>query len=245
MKRRTFVRRIAATAVACQLPAGMSALNPPPFSTPELMGKASIALFGEGGGLRKAAYEAFIALQKAAQAQGFAATVVSGYRSFYRQQYLWERKYRRYTQAQGLAPLAAIQQIIAYSTIPGTSRHHWGTEVDLIDGNAKTSGDVLLTEKFEAGGPFEGLKHWMEKNAARFGFYVVYTNDSQRQGFTYEPWHYSYAPLSIPMLAAYKKLPVFRLLQQDAFLGSAYITRDFIASYRQHHILDINPNLLP
>lgn len=231
--------------LVCQLPAAVSAFSPPTFSTLELMGKAHIALFGQGIGLRKAAYQAFAGLQKAAQAQGFAATVVSGYRSFYRQQHLWERKYKHYTRAQGLVPLAAMQQIITYSTIPGTSRHHWGTEVDLIDGNAKTSGEVLLTEKFETGGPFEGFKHWMETNAARFGFYVVYTNEPQRKGFAYEPWHYSYAPLSVPMLAAYKKLPIFQLLQEEAFLGRAYVTRDFIQKYRQHHILDINPKLLP
>ena len=28
---------------------------------------------------------------------------------------------------------AAIDKIIEYSTLPGTSRHHWGTDIDIID----------------------------------------------------------------------------------------------------------------
>ena len=52
----------------------------------------------------------------------------------------------------GLSPEENIQKIIEYSTLPGTSRHHWGTEIDIIDGTIQSQGDVLLAEKFHEGG---------------------------------------------------------------------------------------------
>ena len=49
---------------------------------------------------------------------------------------------------QGMPDKAAIRKIIECSTLPGTSRHHWGTDIDLIDAAHPQEGDVLVTEKF-------------------------------------------------------------------------------------------------
>ena len=214
------------------------------FSTEELMGKADIALYGEGINLRKEAHDAFVKMRAAAEKDGFAIKMVSSFRDFYRQQSIWERKYMRYTEDDGLQPMEAIDKIIEYSTIPGTSRHHWGTDIDIIDGNAKADGDVLVPEKFEKGGPFEGFKQWLDENAEKFDFYLVYTNDPRRKGFKYEPWHYSYAPLSIPMLTAYRKLNLIKLLSKEEFLGCEHFTTGFLKTYIQDNILDINQDLL-
>ena len=43
---------------------------------------------------------------------------------------------------------AAIDKIIEYSTLPGTSRHHWGTDIDIIDAEPPEEGDVLLPKNF-------------------------------------------------------------------------------------------------
>ena len=150
----------------------------------------------------------------------------------------------RYTEDDGMDPLEAIDKIIEYSTIPGTSRHHWGTDIDLIDGYRKTEGDVLVPEKFKSGGPFEDFKKWMDENSKKFDFLLVYTDDPKRRGFKYEPWHYSYAPISIPMLTAYRRLNILQLLRQEEFYGSEHFTSGFIKNYIQNNILDINPELL-
>ena len=60
-------------------------------------------------------------------------------------------------------PEAAIEKIIEYSTLPGTSRHHWGTDIDLVLGDIEVEGDLLLEEHFHQGGPYEKLRLWMEK----------------------------------------------------------------------------------
>jgi len=243
MKRRTFIKNASASGLACALPPIFPHFYDPDYTTAELMGKVEIALFGEGINLRKEAYESFLEMKKAAYADGFDIKIVSSYRDFYQQERIWERKYINYTE-EGMSPLEAIDKIIEYSTIPGTSRHHWGTDIDIIDGYPEASGDVLLTEKFEAGGPYEGLKLWLDENSTKYGFYLVYTDNPRRRGFKYEPWHYSYAPISIPMLTEYRKLNVLRLMQKETFLGSEHFTTGFIKTYVQDNILDINPVLL-
>lgn len=230
--------------LACALPPFFPFPTDDEYTVEELMGKAQIELFGEGINLRKAAHDAFLEMKKAAFSDGYDIKIVSSYRDFYRQEGIWERKYLSYTEDERLSPLKAIDKIIEYSTIPGTSRHHWGTDIDIIDGYPKASGDVLVPEKFESGGPYEGLKLWLDENSEKFGFYLVYTKDPRRRGFKYEPWHYSYAPLSIPMLTAYRKLNVMKLLLQEEFLGIEHFTAGFIRTYVQDHILDINPKLL-
>ena len=210
----------------------------------ELMGKADIELYGEDINLRKVAYDAFMDMKKAALEDGIDIKIVSSFRNFDRQVNIFERKYINYTDQLGMEPLEAIDKIIEYSTIPGTSRHHWGTEIDIIDANGKAEGDVLVAEKFDKDGPFGKLKEWMDENSEKFGFYLVYTDDSKRRGFKYEPWHYSYAPLSIPMLTTFRKRNIMHYLDKEDFLGLDHFTTGFIKTYITDNILDINPDLL-
>lgn len=243
MKRRNFIKTASVSSLACALPPFIPQFNTSEYTVEELMGKAEVDLFGEGINLRKEAYESFLEMKEAAHADGIDIKIVSSFRDFYRQEGIWERKYQKYTE-EGMAPLDAIDKIIEYSTIPGTSRHHWGTDMDIIDGRPKSSGDVLVPEKFENDGPYASLKQWMDENSKKYGFYLVYTSDPRRRGFKYEPWHYSYAPLSIPMLTAYRKLNILKLLQKEDILGSEHFTTGFIKTYIQDNILDINPALL-
>ena len=214
------------------------------FTMEELMGKADIELFGENINLRKEAHDAFLEMKEAALKDGIDIKIVSSFRDFDRQVNIFERKYINYTDQQGMEPLEAIDKIIEYSTIPGTSRHHWGTEIDIIDGNGKAEGDVLVAEKFEQDGPFGKLKAWMDENSEKYGFYLVYTDEPKRRGFKYEPWHYSYAPLSIPMLTTFRKRNIMHYLDKEDFLGLDHFTTGFIKTYITDNILDINPDLL-
>ncbi|WP_420321811.1 M15 family metallopeptidase [Flagellimonas sp.] len=244
MKRRSFIKKASISGLACTLPPMLPMGLDPEYSVDELMGKADIDLFGEGINLRSEAHEAFVKMKKAAYADGFDIKMVSSYRDFYRQASIWDRKYLRFTEDDGMDPLDAIDKIIEYSTIPGTSRHHWGTDIDIINGYPKVTGDVLVPEKFEAGGPFEDFKLWLDENSEKYGYYLVYTNEPKRRGFKYEPWHYSYAPISVPMLTAFRKVNILKQLQNEDFLGCEHFTSGFLRSYIQNNILDINQALL-
>lgn len=216
------------------------------YSREQLIGKGNIDIIGNTytTKMHKDASAAFQKMKEAAAAKNINIELVSAYRSFERQKEIFEEKYRKYT-GSGLSPKDAISKIIEYSTIPGTSRHHWGTDIDIIDGNANPRPkSVLQPELFHGDGPFCKLKDWLIENANSFGFYEVYTDNANRKGFKYEPWHFSYAPVSIPMLNAYKKLDLKLILQEEKILGVDYFNDAFIAQYRKENILDINPALL-
>lgn len=246
MNRRTFIHQIGVSSLGVTLLPSIgwkiNTLQNDLYDT--LIGKDSKFLVGTSFKLHQDAFNAFNAMSTEANKDGINIKVVSAHRSFERQKSIFESKYRRFT-AQGLDPVDALNKIIEYSTIPGTSRHHWGTDLDIIDGNAPLPNDPLLEEHFYGNGPYCKLKVWLNKNAHRFDFHEVYSNDPHRKGFAFEPWHYSYAPVSIPYLKAYKEIDLFTLVNQENLLGKRYLTQEFLMQYKANQILDINPRLLP
>jgi LAS superfamily LD-carboxypeptidase LdcB len=193
--------------------------------------------------LEKEAQAAFDLMKTAAAKEGIHLRVVSGYRSFTRQTQIWNRKYKKY-ESQGLEPDAIFDKIVEYSTVPGTSRHHWGTDIDIIDTNATYSGDVLVPSKFHGTGPFCKLKDWMEKHGSAYGFELVYTLNNKRPGFKYEPWHYSYVPLSRKRYQDYlKNIDLVSFLRSEDIMGMDKISEERIHRYLEEHIKGINSKL--
>jgi LAS superfamily LD-carboxypeptidase LdcB len=148
----------------------------------------------------------FLALRRAAAAAGMDLAAQSSFRDFQRQLHIWNEKYQgtrpmndaagRRIDAAELSPAARVDAILLWSALPGASRHHWGTDIDLIDRNAIEPGyQIQLTRnEFEHGGPFAALSNWLEVNAARFGFFRPFRG--VRSGVQPEPWHFSFAPVS-------------------------------------------------
>ncbi len=132
----------------------------------------------------------------------------SAFRDFDRQLTIWNGKFageRPMVAPTGerldvlaLTPGERVAAILCWSALPGASRHHWGTDVDLVDRNAIPAGyRVQLTpEEFSPAGPFAAQAAWLEEHAARFGFFRPYRG--LRSGVQPEPWHYSFAPLAEP-----------------------------------------------
>jgi LAS superfamily LD-carboxypeptidase LdcB len=204
-----------------------------------LLGKKEITSTTKEFTLLPQAALAFKQMQTAAKKDSVDLKVVSSFRSYATQKGIWNRKFKRFIK-EGLTGPKAIKIIIEYSTLPGTSRHHWGTEVDLIDGSKKVEGDVLLEEHFHQG-VYQKIHRWLQKNANRYGFEIVYTKDSLRKGFLYEPWHYSYAPLSKKFLKRYReKELIYRIKQDSTLLGKEFISPEFIECYYRENVLGIN-----
>ncbi|NNE78549.1 MAG: M15 family metallopeptidase, partial [Pricia sp.] len=173
MQRRSFIKKTGYTGLALSVLPHLAFSQDIEYSILELMGKADIKLVGEGINLRKEAHDAFVDMKKAAYSDGIDLKNVSSYRSFNRQRSIWERKYLQYTDDDGMKPLEAIDKIIEYSTIPGTSRHHWGTDIDIVDGSQNVEGDVLVPSKFAEGEAYADFKKWMDENANTYDFYLV------------------------------------------------------------------------
>ena len=148
----------------------------------------------------------FLRLRSAAAAAGFDLRPASGFRDFERQLTIWNEKWngaRPLSGADGL-PVDAlmlseserIDAILRWSALPGASRHHWGTDLDLIDANAIPPGYRvrLVVEEFSTTGLFAALAQWLDIHAARFGFFRPFRGT--RSGVQAEPWHFSFAPLA-------------------------------------------------
>ncbi|WP_252723202.1 M15 family metallopeptidase [Pseudotamlana agarivorans] len=143
--------------------------------------------------LNKEVYLAFKEMYHAAKKEDINLVVISGTRNFNEQKAIWERKWKKY---ENLPPLDRVKKILEYSSMPTTSRHHWGTDMDLIQ---------LKNSYFENG---KGKKayDWLTKNANNYGFYQVYTNkENGRTGYHLEKWHWSYLPLASKYLKCYNE----------------------------------------
>ncbi len=245
MNRRSFTKKAVLTTIATSLPFCLFAKGMlPPIDEVELIGKGNPTLSkGIDYQVRPKVAIAFKAMKAKALEDGIQIKVVSSYRDYNHQNRIWEHKFKRFRES-GLSPIQSIKKIIEYSTIPGTSRHHWGTDLDLIDGAKQVTGDVLVPSKFHGTGPFCKFKEWMDIHAQSFGFYLVYTDVPNRKGFNYEPWHYSYKALSKGYLDLYRELDIKSILQKNELVGSDSFSDEFITAYITENILDINPDLL-
>ncbi len=136
-------------------------------------------------------FQAYLAMLDSALCEGITLTIVSATRNFDRQKQIWDRKWQN---TQGNDSIK-VRSIMRYSSMPGTSRHHWGTDLDFIS---------VEPDYWTHG---EGLRiyNWLCANAHKFGFFQPYTADPTRTGYAEERWHWSYAPLSKLYLEAYKQ----------------------------------------
>ena len=208
-----------------------------------IIGKSQSNLVGDSIRLEVNTYKAFKKMEAAAKRDGIYLKIVSAYRGFERQKLIWNNKYEKFTNDFSLEPEKAISEIIRFSTVPGTSRHHWGTDIDIIDGNFPDEENVLVSEKFEKDGLFYKVKKWLDNNSENFGFYLTYTNDKNRKGFEFEPWHYSYKPVSLKYYRALIKTDLKKIIKSLDINGSDYFDESFIDTYIAENIMDINPDL--
>ncbi|HQQ62573.1 MAG TPA: M15 family metallopeptidase [Pseudomonadales bacterium] len=151
---------------------------------------------------------AWQSLVDAAAAAGFGLSIASAYRSFERQNLIWQGKAtgkRAVLDSDGgvldtrqLTEDELLFAMLRWSAIPGCSRHHWGSDVDVYDSRAVPADyAVQLTAAESSGaGPFAALHDWLDRQLAQPGafFFRPYARD--RGGIAPERWHLSFAPVA-------------------------------------------------
>lgn len=154
--------------------------------------------------------EPFKAMQEAAITDGFSLYPFSAFRDFNTQLRIWNRKFTGekplYDQDgnprdQALLSIKErIDCILNWSALPGASRHHWGTDIDVVDLTKIPPGYSiqLLPEETRPGGCFYELHQWLDEHMTAFGFFRPYRE--YRGGMYEEPWHLSYWPLATQAL---------------------------------------------
>ena len=183
--------------------------KPPEFSLDQLTGRARDHLSEVADPpctLHKEVVAPFLAMRAAAAADGVDITAFSSFRDFDRQMGIWNGKFRGERSMQDregrpldpltLTPADRVSAILWWSALPGASRHHWGTDFDVVDTRAKPASYKLqvVPAEYQAGGPFHRLTTWLDAHMHAFGFFRPYTTD--RGGVSPEPWHLSYAPVA-------------------------------------------------
>ncbi len=153
--------------------------------------------------LRAEVYDAFIAMYEAGLADGVKLVIISGFRTFDHQVRIWEGKWngRRQnwrTYSRIVSEKERAEAILKYSAMPGTSRHHWGTDIDL---------NSLSPAYFRSN---EGLKvyQWLREHGPTYGFCQPYSakGDDRPTGHFEEQWHWSYLPVSRYFQKQYSEL---------------------------------------
>lgn len=180
--------------------------------------------------LHQETYTAFKKMHAAAAADGIQLVIRSATRNFASQKRIWEAKWngtRKIENGKDASvaypnPKDRALKILEYSSMPSTSRHHWGTDIDLNNFN---------NEWFKDG---EGLKiyNWLQAHAAEYGFCQPYTEKGPQRpnGYNEERWHWSYMPISKVLTEKAEKELKNTLI--EGFLGKDVATEiDVVTNY--------------
>lgn len=213
----------------------------------ELTGRSDrhiVILPGFGCGVHKAAIDPFIEMRRAAAQDGIDLCACSAFRSFDDQRRIWNAKYRgerplylpdgTIVQHATLDEEALLASILRWSALPGASRHHWGTDIDVIDRSAPPPDYAvrLMPDEFEAGGVFERLGRWIEAHPGRFDFFRPYA--AYNGGVEREPWHLSYAPVAVPALEALTPDLLTEAIADRDVLGKERVLAEMPAIYARY-----------
>lgn len=166
--------------------------------------------------LHKGVIAYFSKLQKLAKKEiGADLQIISSFRSFERQKIIWDEKVtgirkilddnEEIIDSNLLSRDELLTRILRFSAMPGTSRHHWGTDIDIYDSHKLSKEKVELTPReWESGSPFYELGQWLNEkiqNQESFGFFRPYETDLG--GVAPEKWHLSFFPLASHFQDAY------------------------------------------
>ena len=192
--------------------------------------------------------DAFLEMRAEAAAAGFDLQVISSFRDFKTQLKIWNNKFS------GKKPLFDIEgnvrdtsemtdeqivrHIFDWSALPGGSRHQWGTEIDVFDRLAipKDYKVKLLPEEVSEGGVFHPLHQWLDANIHRFGFFKPYK--IYQGGMFPEPWHLSYAPVSLKAIDYLSFELLDKLIKETEILAKE-IVLELLPEIYDQHILNI------
>ena len=120
-------------------------------------------------GVNKEAYDALLRLQNDALSLGYSLPLLSGFRSYETQKYL----FNDYASRNG------YEKANTFSALPGQSEHQTGLAFDIGE----------ISDNF--GNTESGI--WLAENAYKYGFIIRYLKGKENiTGYKYEPWHVRY-----------------------------------------------------
>ena len=123
------------------------------------------------------------AMMDACRGSGLSPVICSAYRSYEKQEELYQKKVDRLV-ARGYSQSDAEAEAAKEVAIPGTSEHQLGLAMDIVDLNNQN-----LDESQEN----TAVQKWLMEHSWEYGFILRYpSGKSDVTGIIYEPWHYRY-----------------------------------------------------
>jgi LAS superfamily LD-carboxypeptidase LdcB len=188
-------------------------------------------------------------LRAGAREAGFDLAIASSFRDYNAQLSIWNMKAtgkRPVLDSQGVvleiskfSKEALVRAILRWSSLPGASRHHWGTEIDVFDRNSlpKDYKLQLIPREAAPGGIFSHFNTWLDSNIGSFGFFRPYAQE--RGGVSPEWWHLSYAPISQRYFEQFT-LPFIQSVLSDAEFELKSVVLSSLAEIYNQFIVNIS-----
>jgi LAS superfamily LD-carboxypeptidase LdcB len=187
--------------------------------------------------------EAFNHMQKAAAKDDVDIQIVSSYRSFDRQLQIWQNKWsgkavlldanENTLDTSTLSDQEKILAILTWSALPGASRHHWGTDLDVYDKNSVENSQHnfrLVCSEYDDG-PCTQLSTWLNEHASQFGFDRPYAE--YKGGIAREPWHLSFQASAGKMSVQLNEQALLTNLRKSNILGLESIVSNMPEIYQR------------
>lgn len=191
------------------------------------------------------AHDAFKVLQAAARLDDIDCQIASAFRDYRKQKQIWDEKW------QGIRPIVdplgkvlatnqlsdeqKLHAILRFTALPGSSRHHWGTDIDVFDKFScqQQNHQLQLEEReYSGSGPCARLSEWLMDNAHKYGFILPYKYNYG--GVATEPWHLSYLPVARKLEALRNPSIILFALRMDPPLGMPSIDEHFTKIYERY-----------
>lgn len=196
-------------------------------------------------------YDAYVDLRHDAALAGFDLRIASAYRNLARQLHIWNQKAEGkrpvldddgdMIDMSGLDDTARIYAILRWSALPGASRHHWGTDMDIYDAAALVEGQqlALTIEETLPCGPFFPMYQWLSGYLAHPDavFFRPYLHD--RGGVAIEPWHLSYSPIAT-QVQSMLTLPALRQCIETLDIALQAVILDNLEDIYERFILNVS-----
>ena len=198
--------------------------------------------------LQAKAMKAFQGLQQSAVKNGFNLQPASSFRDFARQQLIWNGKFngeRKVHDDVGNAlDLSRLddwqksQAILRWSALPGASRHHWGTEIDIFDPDLLPQEKSLQLEpwEYEKGGYFFELSEFLTENLPHFDFSLPFMQMPAEKKIGREPWHISYMPLAEKAKQLFSAEVLLQAWEKEEIGGKATLQQHLPQIFEQYFV---------
>lgn len=175
--------------------------------------------------------------------KGFELRIASAYRSFYKQFKIFDDKFKgkrpvldaneNPMDISSLSDEQKVLEIIRFSSIPGFSRHHFGTDFDIYAVNLLPEGKQLelTAREYQKGNYFYKLGQYLSQNLNKFGFKRPFNG---KGNIAFEPWHISFSKKADECIDAF---PVDFALEYLISFNEPWVK--YAVSYAKEHYKEL------